>query len=182
MEDRLGALNREGFESRNLRCGFDVDASAWESLARRLMRRGLLRFRRAVGRPDLGPRVSLTPRGGHVWELERTPDWSRFCEASSRPERANGLWVVRVRSPRSDVAEAFLNVANACALYSADFTRLERRQVRARLVPWKARGAVFELRAPLVEPQDGSLRVVDWTAYESHRTWWRCITELIKVK
>jgi hypothetical protein len=181
VSDRLGMLNHAGFRSSNLLCPFELDDAAWEARAQQLVERGLLRSRPAQDRPDLGPWISLTPAGGALWESVRRPDWSRFCEVSSQQGRVEDPWILRVRSHNRDVADAFLIGADACGLFAPDFTRIRRRETSSKLVPWKSSSRVFELRVPLIGPDDGSPRLVDWTEYERRRTWWRDVRELLAV-
>ena len=181
VSQRLGALRREEYAALNLPYTHDLDPVTLDSLVRRLAAAGLLRLRSAVGRPDLGPLVQLTPEGGRLWELERAPDWSRFCRASSRPEGPRGHWVLRVRAAVASVAEAYLDTAHACGLHSPDMRRLSRRQLAARVVPWKRREPLVELRVRLL-PAEGVVRVTDWRLYEANRTWWQTVPELIMLK
>ena len=175
---RLGALRREEFAALNLPYAHDLDPVALDAVVRQLVKVGLLRLRKATGRPDLGPWVYLTAAGGRLWELERTPDWLRFCSDSSRPEGRRGTWVLRIRASHARMAEAFLETARTCGLYRPELRRLSRHQVIASAVPWKPRGPLVELRVPLRLPEGGS-GVTDWARYEQGRTWWRTIPELI---
>jgi hypothetical protein len=128
-------------------------------------------------RPDQGPWIALTPAGGRLWELERRPDWDRFCIDFSRPEGSRGRWVLRIHSPLAAVAEQFLDAATACGLYAPLASRIARREVRARIVPWKPRQTLAEVRVPLRSVNEPA-RPVDWQRYETLRTWWRSIPEL----
>ncbi len=176
-EDRVGSLRREQFGAfHNLPYTHDLDAAALSAAVARLEQAGLVRFRPTSRRPDLGPWVRLTPAGGRLWELERNPDWSRFCVDSSAPEGADGRWVLRIRSCEVTTAEAFLDTAVACRLYGARTDRTTRRRVRLRLVPWQVPRELVELQVPL-DP-DPTPRMCDWPAYEARRTWWRTIGEL----
>ena len=174
---RLGALRREEFVALNLPYAHDLDPVTLEAVVRRLAGTGLLRLQSAARRPDLGPRVELTPAGGRLWELERVPDWWRFCQVSSRPEGPRGVWVLRIRASLASVAEAYLEAAERCGLYSPAMHRLSSRRVVACVVPWKRREPLVELQVPLL-PDDPAPAVVDWVRYESSRTWWQTIPEL----
>jgi hypothetical protein len=90
---RVGALRREEFAALNLPYTHDLDPPVLDALVLRLAEAGLLRLRRASRRPDLGAQVTLTPEGGRLWELERVPEWARFCRDSSAPEGPSGRWV-----------------------------------------------------------------------------------------
>lgn len=174
---RLGALRREEFVALNLPYAHDLDPVTLEVVVRRLAGAGLLRLRGAPRRPDLGPLVELTPAGGRLWELERVPDWSRFCQVSSRPEGPRGIWVLRIRTALASVAEAYLEAAERCGLYSPAMHHLSSRRVVARVVLWKRREPLVELQVPL--PSEGSApAVIDWVRYETGRTWWQSIPEL----
>jgi hypothetical protein len=176
--ERLGVLRREEFATAlNLPYTHDLDRVALEAVVRRLAGARLLRLRRAGGRPDLGPWVELTPEGGRLWELEREPQWLRFCMDSSRPEGRRGTWVLRIRASDARIADDFLETAQACGLYWPELHRLSRRQVTAAVVPWKPRGLLVELRVPLW-PAEAAPGVTDWACYEDRRTWWRNIPEL----
>jgi hypothetical protein len=177
VRQRLGALRREEFPALNLPYTHDLDQVALEGVVRRLADAGLLRLRTALGRPDLGAWVELRPAGGRQWELERVPNWARFCSASSRPEGPRGAWVLRIRAALASVAEAYLDAAQGCGLHSPVMHRLSRRQVVASVVPWERRELLVELRVPL-RPAETAPAVVDWTWYENRRTWWQTIPEL----
>lgn len=153
-----------------------VPLAALSEVIASLDRTGLVRLRATTRRPDLGPWVRLTAAGGALWELERSPDWSRFCLDSSAPEGRGGRWVLRIRATDATVVEAFLETAVACGLYVVESARLIRRLVRTRLVYWQPPRRLVELEAPL-EPEPASQHC-DWPAYEARRTWWRSITEL----
>lgn len=92
-------------------------------------------------------------------------------------EGPRGHWVLRVRTSLPSVADAYLDTAHACGLYSPDMHRLSRRQVVARVVYWKRREPLAELRVPL-QPEETAPRVTDWTRYEASRTWWQTVPEL----
>jgi hypothetical protein len=177
VTQRVGALRREEFATLNLPYTHELDPPALDALVLRLAEAGLLRLRRASGRPDLGAWVTLTPAGGRLWELERAPEWARFCRDSSSPERPSGRWVLRIRASLASVAEAFLETARACGLYAPVMPRLSRRRLRARVVPWKPPESLIELRV-LLRSEDCSPGVIDWAQYEASRSWWRTIPEL----
>jgi hypothetical protein len=177
VTDRVGALRREGFATLNLPYNHDLDPPELDALVLRLAGAGLLCLRRASRRPDLGARVTLTPAGGRLWELERVPNWARFIRDSASPEEPSGTWVLRIRASRVSVAEAFLETARACGLYAPVMPRLSRRRLRARVVPWKPPESLIELRVPL-RSADCPPGVLDWAQYEAGRSWWRSIPEL----
>jgi hypothetical protein len=174
---RLGALRREEFAAFNLPYTHELDPPALNALVLGLAGDGLLQLRRSRRRPDLGAWITLTPAGGRLWELEREPQWLRFCEDSSAPQGRSATWVLRVRASTPSVAEAFLDTAQDCGLYAPLMSRLSRRRVRARVVPWKSPETLVELRVPLRQ-EDGVPRVVDWGEYHARRSWWRSIAEL----
>jgi len=176
VTDRVGALRRGGFATLNLPYTHDLDPPELDALVLRLAGAGLLRLRRASRRPDLGPWVTLTPAGGQLWALERAPEWARFLRDSSAPEAPSGRWILRLRASLASVAEDFLETARACGLYAPVMSRLSRRRLRARVVPWKPPESLIELRVPL-RSEDGSPGV-DWAQYEASRSWWRSIPEL----
>ena len=171
----VGALRRGEFAALNLPYTHDLDPPGLDALVLRLAEAGLLRLRRASRRPDLGAWVTLTPAGGRLWELERAPEWARFCRDSSRPEGPSGRWVLR--PSLASVAEAFLETARACGLHAPVMSRLSRRRLRARVVPWKPPESLIELRVPL-RSEDCPPGVLDWAQYEAGRSWWRSIPEL----
>jgi hypothetical protein len=177
VAQRLGALRREEFAALNLPYTHDLDPVELDAVVRQLAAAGLLRLRKAMGRPDLGPWIHLTAAGGRLWELEREPQWPRFCTDSSRPEGPRGNWILRIRASDAGIASAFLETARACGLYRPELSRLSRRQVTASVVPWKPPEPLVELRVPLL-PAEAASRVADWARYDDGRTWWRSIVEL----
>jgi hypothetical protein len=172
----LYALRKEEFVALNLPYSHNLDPSELERTVRAFADAGWVRMTPHRRRPDLGPLIALTPAGGALWELERQPDWDRFCVDFSRPEGSRGRWILRIRSPLAAVAERFLDAATACGLYAPMASRIARREVRARIVPWKPPRLLAELRAPLDAGE--SSRHVDWARYETLRSWWRSIPEL----
>jgi hypothetical protein len=112
-----------------------------------------------------------------VWELERRPNWDRFCIDFSRPEGAQGLCLLGIRSPAAAVVERFFDASQACGLYAPIPSHVTRRRVRTRMVPWKPPQSLTELRVPL-RSVDQPSSVVDWRQYEALRSWWRSIPEL----
>jgi hypothetical protein len=173
----LHALRKEEFAALNLPYSHNLDASELERAVRAFADAGRVRVTPNRRRPDLGPWIALTPAGGRLWELERRPDWDRFCIDFSRPEGSRGRWVLRIHSPLAAVAEQFLDAATACGLYAPMASRIARREVRARIVPWKPRQTLAEVRVPLRSVNEPA-RPVDWRRYETLRTWWRSIPEL----
>jgi hypothetical protein len=180
--ERAGMLRRDATAACNLPYTHNLDAAELEAALRRLGQKGFVRLRPAKERPDLGPWVELTPAGGVQWELERAPDWNRFCRDSTMPDR-DGAWVVRVIAVDEAEGDDFLATAIACKLHAADLTEARRRWVRTALVPWQAPRRVVEWRVPLAaETDDTSPRFVDWETYQARRTWWRSIAELITLR
>jgi len=177
VTDRVGSLRREGFATLNLPYTHGLDAPELDALVLKLEEAGFVRLRRAKRRPDLGAWVTLTPAGGRLWQLERVPDWARFCSDSSRPEGPSDEWVLYIRASVASVAEGFLETARACGLYAPLMPRLSRRHLRARVVPWKPPEPLIELRVPL-RSEECSPRITDWAQYEAKRSWWRSIPEL----
>jgi hypothetical protein len=179
--DRARMLGRDAVLARNLPYTHNLDDDGVELALRRLGQAGLVRLRPADARPDLGPRVELTPSGGTLWEMERGPDWNRFCRDSSMPDR-DGAWVLSVIAMDEAVGDDFLETAIACKLHAADLPQARRRWVRVSLVPWQPERRVVEWRVPLAPPDETPPRLVDWAAYEANRTWWRSITELLTLR
>jgi len=175
----LAALEREEFAALNLPYSHHLDASELQRTVQAFADARWVRVTPNGRRPDLGPWIALTPAGGALWEVERRPDWDCFCIDFSGPEGSRGRWMLRVRSPLASVAEQFLDAAIACGLYVPRPGRIARRDVRARMVPWKPLQALAEIRMPL-RSADQVSRLVDWRRYEATRSWWRSIQELVR--
>jgi hypothetical protein len=175
--DRLGMLRRERFADHNLPYTHDFDDKELERAVRRLGNTGLVRIRPAVDRPDLGPWVDLTVAGGTLWEIERLPDWARFCRTSSEPDARSGRWELSIVATEEPVVDDFSETALACGLYAFEPGDMRRRLRRSRLVAWLAERRVVEARVPLA-PESNAGGRVDWGLYEAQRTWWRTVPEL----
>lgn len=123
---------------------------------------------------------ALTATGGNLWELERAPDWERYCTDSSTVNE-QGTWILTVESPSMTTARAFVECARDCHLYEFDLDEIRtttRSKENMATVHWKTFPAVFSMSVPTYPLPN--INVPHWHAYESRRTWWRNLAEFVK--
>lgn len=122
----------------------------------------------------------LTPAGGALWELEREPDWNKYC---SDRQDAEGNYVFDAYCEQAAVA--CMHAYEAAGFVAFDLAKAachrfepgERRRAWP-LISWKESSLDYSIVVP------GEYRVrqpheVDMSAeYESRRWWWRIIGEL----
>jgi hypothetical protein len=162
------ALVREGFSERlGLNSAHKLAGTELEERLVSLRRKSLIKIRE-------GARTSLTltARGGALWEVARRPQWHLYCEDTQH--QVGEKWILRIRAVNEEPAEAFVIAAAECGLYTfGQLSRPHWKRSRMMLTPWKR-----------IECLSGELalapnvKVVDWVAYERRRRWWRTVDEL----
>lgn len=123
---------------------------------------------------------ALTESGGKLWEVERVPDWERYCVDTSSPDE-NGNWIVSVESPSLTTAKAFIDCANDCSLYKFnqdDIRTTTRTQANISTIGWMTFATVCSIYVK-ADPLPKT-NTTDWKQYERKRSWWRSLTELAK--
>jgi hypothetical protein len=177
--DTFEALVRENYaSSHNLPYTHSLDAGSLRALIDKLMRNGIVQSH--TSGPSNRLFYGLTEAGGKLWEVERAPDWERYCADSSTLDET-GKWILSVESPSITTAKAFVTCAKDCLLYrfnEDDIRTKTRIEDKISTVEWRAFPSVCSISVrtyPLPE-----INLVDWNTYESHRTWWRGLTELAK--
>jgi len=177
--DTFESLVKENFASwHNLPYSHDLDAGTLEELINKLIGKGILRSTN----PGPGNRefYGLTEIGGKLWEVERVPDWDKYCTDSSTMDE-NGTWILSVESPSITTARAFLACANDCFLYrfNSDEIRMTTlMDTKIAKVDWRIFQTVCSISVttyPMLETHE-----MDWNEYEKKRTWWRSLLELAK--
>ena len=117
--------------------------------------------------------VTLTGFGGSLWEQERQPVWDAYCTDRSR--LVDGLPSLRVLSVQAEVAEVFFRTGTDAGLWTPTGQVQISQQRRVLITPWKS-GDVTVLTCSLVRLSSRP----DWRLYESRRTWWRTVFELLR--
>jgi len=177
--DTFESLVKENFASwHNLPYSHDLDTGTLEELINKLIGNGIL----GSTNPGLGNRefYGLTEIGGKLWEVERVPDWDKYCTDSSTIDE-NGTWMLSVESPSITTARAFLAGANDCFLYrfhSDEIRMTTLMDTKIAIVDWRTFQTVCSISVttdPVWETHQ-----VDWNEYENNRSWWRSLSELAK--
>lgn len=117
--------------------------------------------------------LALTGLGGSLWEQERQPVWDAYCSDGSR--LVDGVASLRIRAVRAEVAESFFRTATDAGLWIPKGEVQRSVEEDAPIIPWK-RWNLAVLTSPLVRISSRA----DWRLYESRRTWWRTVPELLR--
>ena len=175
--DTFEALLKENYGSwHNLPYTHGLETSLLRELIDKLVRNGTMKSYASRDRLFYG----LTESGGKLWEVERAPDWERYCIESSTVDE-DGNWTLSVESPAITTARAFLDCAKDCSLYRFnpdDLATSTDVDGKISIVEWRVFPAVYSISVqtyPLPE-----MNTVDWNEYESKRIWWRGLIELAK--
>jgi DNA-binding HxlR family transcriptional regulator len=177
--DRFESLMKENYATwHNLPYSHNLETNVLRDLINRLVENGILSSHPS----DFDGRIfyGLTEAGGKLWEVERVPDWERYCTDYST-EDETGQWMLSVESPAAATAQAFMDCAAHCRLY-----RFKQDEIRTTtlieekpsIVYWKTFSTVYSMSVPMNALMDANQ--VDWQEYERSRSWWRTLTELGK--
>lgn len=122
----------------------------------------------------------LTPAGGALWELEREPDWTKYC---SDGQDAEGNYVFDAYCEQTAVAcmhayeaAGFLAIDPAKAVCHRFELGGKRRSWP--LVSWKKSSLDYSIVVPGEDRVRQPHEVDTSDEYESRRWWWRSIGEL----
>jgi len=117
---------------------------------------------------------ALTVTGGVLWERERRPIWTAYCQATERT--SHGITLLRVNGVRREVVAAYLDAGRESKMLRQRDDRVEWTEVSdGFIVSWKPSTVVTaSLRV------DGQASRVDWETYEARRIWWRNVPELLR--
>ena len=177
--DTFESLARENYASwHNLPYSHTLETSVLGDLINRLVEHGIIKSHPS----GVEDRIfyGLTKLGGELWEVERVPNWERYC-ADYSTEDETGYWMLSVESPSSATAQAFMDCATHCGLYG--FKQDEIRtttlvEEQPTIIYWKDFSTVYSMSVP-TSALPGTSQV-DWHEYERTRSWWRNLTELAK--
>lgn len=177
--DTFESLQKENYASwHNLPYSHHLEAGRLRDLINKLLHNGMLK----AYTMDQSNKVfyALTEAGGKQWEVERAPDWERYCMDSSK-EDENSNWIVFIESPSSTTAKAFVDWVMSCHFY--EFKQEEMKTItlideKLSTVYWRTFPTVCSISAATYASPE--INKVDWAEYESKRTWWRSLTELAK--
>jgi hypothetical protein len=119
---------------------------------------------------------TLTPCGGALWEAERKPDWGRYIsERGSHNERRLSLV-----SLSETVGRCYIGVLFSAGLI-VPTERIKSKNIGKHwLTPWKRVADARLLRVKVLGGEQ--MGFIDWSVYESGRTWWRSVAELDTLK
>lgn len=171
----IQSLQRDVFPfHHNCSYSHSLDDDELQECIKRLMREGILQARVAGGSRSCDV-WTLTELGGHLWEKERLPDWTRFLGDSLWQDDERN-WTLEVRAPSLTLAQDFVRTATRCNLWG-DQLRTPWRQDLIddhAWIAWRTFPRVHVLTVQ-VQPHCGS---ADWRLYNEERTWWRTMAEL----
>lgn len=118
----------------------------------------------------------LTSAGGHLWELERLPDWNTYLNNTSS-ESDDGM-ILKVDCLDLDVGRRFVETALVCGLYTFELEALrEAPQEKDALIYWRAFSSAWSLSVPAKFGDEA-----DWELYFKRQTWWRDVNELTRLQ
>ena len=175
--DRFESLMKENYASwHNLPYSHSLETKVLRDLIYRLVENGILSSHPS----DLDGTIfyGLTEAGGKLWEVERVPNWERYCTDYST-EDETGQWMLSVESPAAATVQAFIDCATHCRLFGFKQEEIRRTTLieeKPSIVYWKAFSTVYSMSVPMNALMDANL--VDWQEYERRRSWWRTLTEL----
>lgn len=127
-------------------------------------------------------RYALTEEGGRMWEVERQPDWHRYI---STHQKELGMF------PTGSISAVCLNqnMGRKClgAMFAAGMITpggpIRTRSIFDKcLLPWKNFRHVYVLRCRTLDDVRRSPKSIEWDVYETSRSWWRTIGELITLR
>jgi hypothetical protein len=117
--------------------------------------------------------LTLISFGGSLWEQERQPVWEAYCTDLTR--LVDSVASLRIRAVRAEVAQLFFRTGTDAGLWSPMGEAQRSVDKEALIMPWK-RGDLMVLTSPLTRVSSRP----DWRLYESRRTWWRTVPELLR--
>jgi hypothetical protein len=121
---------------------------------------------------------SMTESGGHLWELERLPDWDRYLSEWQWLLGSGDRGMIRIVCPTEEVGRLCLGAMFAAGLI-APIGRVRVRNIwDAKLLPWKTFGRVKSIRCKTSDSLNDAMFPAHWDVYNAGRCWWRDIGEL----
>jgi hypothetical protein len=125
-----------------------------------------------------GKIYSMTESGGHLWELERLPDWDRYLATRQWMLGTSNRGMMRIVCPNEEVGRLCMGAMFAAGLI-APIGRIRVRNIwNARLLPWKTFGKVKSIRCKTSDNIHDAMFPILWDVYNAKRCWWRDIAEL----
>lgn len=176
-KERFESLLRENYASwHNLPYSHHLETNVLRDLIHRLVENGIIRLHTSGFDDTLF--YGLTEAGGKLWEVERVPNWDRYCTDYSTQDET-GHWTLSVESPSISTAQSFMDCADHCGLYGfkPDEIRITTLiEAQPTTIYWKTFSTVYSISVPTYALPDTNQ--VDWNEYERRRFWWRSLTEL----
>jgi len=131
------------------------------------------------------PYCALTPTGGVLWELERKPDWSKYCSDSYDDDEmaidayCEGTALACMRAFHEAGWHDIRPAEAKCIRY-----RVGWEQRKWPLISWKESKLDYSIVVPHFERGGMQLPEIEKFAklaprYDEQRWWWRTITELV---
>jgi len=127
-------------------------------------------FYNSRGYPDRT--VRLTEAGGALWESERVPDWSRYVTDMHPKNR------ISVYGYTAEACDRYFQVACDAGLINYVGGRIRRAVAQRDLIYWRPVQPVYLLCAAVAKREERQGQFVDWSYFESHRSWWRFADEI----
>ncbi len=115
-------------------------------------------------------------------EVERCPDWTRYVSTLYLEDSRNGYQQFVAASPNVDAARQCIGVLFA----AGNITPLGRMRIRVRqslrLLAWKVFPRCYRVSVPIRDHFSAMFVPNDWDFCSAYRTWWRDLSETIKLR
>lgn len=123
----------------------------------------------------------LAPKGGELWELERDPDWNRYCGGYARENETNNS--TEITSPSLELLHQFVETMIECGLYPPHTEILETIEYHDvnDFVRWKHFDTIYQLRLSFGK-NSAPLFPIKGRLYNEKQFWWRNTAELMRLK
>ena len=125
-----------------------------------------------------GEIYTMTDSGGHLWELERLPDWDRYITSCQWMLGTGNRGMIRILCPTEETGRLCMGAMFAAGLI-APIGRIRVRNIwDAMLLPWKTFARVTSIRCKTNDNVNDAMFPSHWDVYNARRCWWRDIAEL----
>ncbi len=169
--------------SQHLNCAYTHalnDAELRETLNSLLLRNLIVPIGDTVKETET--RYALTESGGRMWELERKPDWRRYVTALQKELGMFSTGSITIFCLDHYTGRKCLGAMFAAGMITPGGPIRTRSMFDKRLLPWKNFSYVHALRCRTLDDVRNSPRTIEWGVYETSRSWWRSIGELIALR
>ena len=177
---KIGFLYQKDFGMQfNTRFSHRLTNSEVETTISKFEKQGYLETKHSERDAEL--LYKLSPKGGELWELERDPDWNKYCGGYS-PEKEHGN-SSEITSPSIDLPYQFVETMIECGLYPPHTEILETIEYYDvdDFVSWKHFDKLYQLRLSFGKDRESHYPIKGWL-YDQKQTWWRNTAELMRLK